>query len=49
VHVPLPHLSQLANINLGVIGIRFRQVSCPGGFKASPRGWSSDFHAGTGR
>ncbi|GLI68165.1 hypothetical protein VaNZ11_012470, partial [Volvox africanus] len=41
--------SQLANIGQGVMGIRFRQVDCPGGFVASPRKASWDFAAGTGQ
>ncbi|KXZ55513.1 hypothetical protein GPECTOR_2g1062 [Gonium pectorale] len=41
--------SKIANIGQGVIGIRFRQVECPGGFHPSPRAATWDFPAGTGR
>lgn len=34
-------------MSLGVIGIRYRPVDCPGGFKASPRSNSGDFWQGT--
>ncbi len=40
---------QLADISNGVIGIKYRQVDCPGGFVPSPRGATWDYAAGTGR
>ncbi|KAG2452437.1 hypothetical protein HYH02_002680 [Chlamydomonas schloesseri] len=39
--------SKLADLGWGVIGMRFRVVSCPGGFQPSPRAATSDFPAGT--
>ncbi|EFJ45997.1 hypothetical protein VOLCADRAFT_93782 [Volvox carteri f. nagariensis] len=41
--------SQLADIGQGVMGIRYRQVNCPGGFVPSPRKATSDYLAGTGQ
>ncbi|PNH03761.1 hypothetical protein TSOC_010142 [Tetrabaena socialis] len=38
---------KIADTGLGVVGIQFRPVNCPGGFKASPRAASRDFPAGT--
>ncbi|GLC47742.1 Expansin-A20 [Pleodorina starrii] len=39
--------SKLADLGLGVIGIKYRTVDCPGGFVPSPRAASGDFPAGT--
>ncbi|KAG2501765.1 hypothetical protein HYH03_000265 [Edaphochlamys debaryana] len=41
--------SKIADINQGVIGIKFRQVSCPGDSHPSPRKGSSEFPAGSSR
>ncbi|KXZ55514.1 hypothetical protein GPECTOR_2g1063 [Gonium pectorale] len=38
---------KLADVGLGVIGIRYRVVGCPGGFQPSPRASTADFPAGT--
>ncbi|EFJ45996.1 hypothetical protein VOLCADRAFT_93781 [Volvox carteri f. nagariensis] len=48
-HMDLSDLAfgKLADLSLGVIGIRYRRVGCPGGFVPSPREASGDFPAGT--
>ncbi|KAG2501764.1 hypothetical protein HYH03_000264 [Edaphochlamys debaryana] len=39
--------SKIGNTGMGVIGIKYRQVECPGGFHASPRKATWDFPAGS--